>query len=121
MTWPVLGNELIDWIPIRWAGVKAGLETGELEAKLPFVRVTKLGGTDDGITDFSRFDFDVFALTVDQANTIADDIRDALKPRTRVGSAIIDTVRTDASPHKVPWDNLKIKRVLATYQISARR
>ena len=85
------------------------------------IRIIKRGGPDDDVTEYSRVDIDVFATTRNAAFDLARDIRSALRPRVRAGSATIDTVRTDASPHKVPWDNADIDRVLASYQISTRR
>lgn len=90
-------------------------------ANTPFVRVANSGGPDDGITDFPRIDFDVFALSRTQAREISEAIRTALRPRMRVGSAIIDSVRTSTSPRELPWSNEKMKRYSATYALGLRR
>ena len=125
--WPDIEAELIDWLEsTAWPDVHAdtvvdaSLETRLTSGKI-VVRVGKIGGTNDGVTAFDRVHIETFALTRGAAMDKAREIEVALRPRTRLMSATIDTVRTDASPHTVPWDNVKIDRVLATYQISSRK
>jgi hypothetical protein len=86
-----------------------------------FVRVGCLGGQDNGITDFSIVDVEVFSNTYAAAAELAEDIRQGLVPRTRLSSATIDSVRTDSKPHEVPWQGASVRRSFATYQIATRR
>jgi hypothetical protein len=125
--WPDIEAELIGWLegPL-WPTVHADTVVGaNLEALLRagklVVRVGKFAGTSDPVTAYQRVYIEVFALTRTAAMDLARQIEVALAPRVRLVSATIDTVRTDASPHTVPWDNVNIDRVLASYQISSRK
>jgi hypothetical protein len=113
---------LVLWLPTLSLVDHAGNRTpSDLEAKVVFARVIKLGGTDDWITDNPTVDVDVFALSRNAARNAAEQIRTSLRPRVRVGSAIIDSVRTSTSPRELPWSNEKIKRYSATYALGLRR
>ena len=113
---------LVTWVKTLDGIVDAGNRTpADFTGKLIYVRVVNLGGPDDGITDSPRIDIDVFASGRTAARDAAEMIRTALRPRLRVGSAIIDSVRTVTSPRELPWSNEKIKRYSATYAIGLRR
>lgn len=121
--WADLENELYLWIPTVLEGHRSGTRTPDVfsPSNLPFHRIVHLGGPRDALNDYARFDIDTFAATRGAAKTAAEQLHDLLLPRTRLTSAIIDSVRTDASPHQAPWDNTNVRRFLATYQITARR
>lgn len=113
---------LVTWVKTLDGIVDAGNRTpSDLLAKLIYVRVTNIGGPRDHLTDSPRVDIDVFAGSRDDARDAAEMIDTALRPRVRVGSAIIDSVRTVTSPRELPWSNEKIKRYSATYAIGLRR
>ena len=117
-------DELIAWL-VREHDVIADTVTGELEARMtaagkPLVRVRQAPSPADEITQYARVDIEVFAFDRQTALDKARQIRDGLSPRTRLDTATIDTVRTDALPHEIPWSNAKVRRFLATYQISTR-
>ena len=113
-------EELIAWVKTRPSIAGAGV-TFKTDSPLPFWRVSKIGGTDDGVTDFTLVDVDIFAETRDQAQQISEDIRTHLRPRIRAGSAIVDSVRTSVSPRQLPWDNASVRKFGATYAIGLRR
>lgn len=93
-----------------------------LISKLPYVRVTGIGGNDDGLTDTPLIDIDVFHLTFTQARDLAKGIQGhLLRYPHRVGSTVIDQVRTAMRPHDVPWDDDRIFRFYSSYQVSAGR
>jgi hypothetical protein len=108
-----------------WAQALTGVPAGSVApGTIPaggFIRVVDISGTDDSITASPSFEFSVFHPVRGTGWQISDTIRGAVKPRTRVGAAIIDSVRTSASPRQVPWDNTNTKRFSATYMISVRR
>lgn len=113
---------LVAWVKTVPGVVGAGTLTKDnLESTLPFVRVARIGGQDDGVTDSGVYDFDVFAATRQQAWEVAETIRARLRPRTRSGTAIIDAVRTSTAPRTLPWANSNIQRYSATYGITLRR
>lgn len=106
-----------------WLAVNVGTTTpADLVEILPFVRVGLVAGRDDGVTDYSLVDIDVFTATRQQGYDLAEDIRTRLLAGPhRVGTVVVDKARTDAKPSPVPWDDESVRRRLATYRISARR
>lgn len=122
MAFAYMPDELITWLE-REFDVAADTVTGDLEARIasrPLVRVTMLASPASEITQFARVDIEVFSLSRAAALATAKEIHDGLSPRTRLDTATIDTVRTDALPRELPWGNAKVRRTLATYQISTR-
>jgi hypothetical protein len=97
----------------------------DLEKRLPYIRVTCYGGSDDDITDRSRIDVDVFAATKKAAHDLAEQARERLtngrKPHVGNGF-VLDRVQTDTKPHQLPWTaNPPPYRYAAAYSSSARR
>jgi hypothetical protein len=94
----------------------------DILAMLPLVRVRNIGGNDDRITDHPLIDVDVLHLTFNQARDLARGIQGRLLGYPhRVGSVVIDKVRTAMRPHDVPWDDDRVSRFYASYQLDARR
>lgn len=113
---------LVTWVKtIEGVAAAGNATTDALSSSLTFVRVMRIGGQDNGITDAAMVDIDVFAATRSAAWAVAERIRAGLRPRTRAGAAIIDSVRTSVSPRQLPWSNDNIKRYSATYGITLRR
>jgi hypothetical protein len=88
----------------------------------PFVRVGKIGGNDDLITDRPLVDIEVF----DRSRMVSYTLSEAIRARLlgfphRVNGVVIDRVGTVVSPWRAPWEDSGIHRYLATYQFSARR
>lgn len=119
-----------DWTDLEkdlaiYLGGVAGVQYGTVApATIPaggFLRVVDISGPDDGVTSSPSFEVSFFHANRDIAVSTSRTIRNAVKPRARVGAAIIDTVRTSASPRQVPWDNTNTKRFSATYKVSVRR
>lgn len=106
-----------------------------LQDTLPFVRVTKPSGSDDRITDRATIDVDVFAGTRVEALRIANVIREHLtsqphRAQIPEGVMVLDRARTLISPFEPPPPSPtsdgtvmdpNIRRVAASYSISARR
>lgn len=117
-------DELITWLEREFAGVVADTTSEDLEARIGpsawLVRVNQLPSPADEITQYARVDVETFGIDRDATRQLAGQIHDRLTPRTRLDSVTIDSVRTDALPHEVPWANAKVRRFLATYQISTR-
>lgn len=88
----------------------------------PFVRVMRIGGSDNRFTDFPRVDVEVFSPSRQTAYALAEAIRARLLGYPiPVSGGLIDRVRTETAPFRAPWADPKIHRYLATYQLSARR
>lgn len=110
----------------RWttvADVNVATEApADLETRLPFVLVALAGGSDNGVTDFSYLEIEVFAPTRPVAYALAEDIRARLlEAPHRVNGVLLDDVLTSIRPRRLPWANERIRRYAATYRISARR
>lgn len=91
-------------------------------ADYPYVRVTRISGGDDRISDYPRLDVEVFSPSRAQAWAIAEAIRaELLSFPHRVGGALIDRVRTESAPVRAIWTDPTIHRLVATYTLSARR
>ncbi|WP_329520507.1 phage tail termination protein [Spirillospora sp. NBC_01491] len=88
-----------------------------------FVRVRRLGGTDDRVTDQARIAVEVFAPTRAAAWETARLVQQRLiSGPTRVpGAGVIDRVRTEVGPQDLPYEDPRIRCVSATYLVSARR
>lgn len=87
-----------------------------------FVRVGRVTGNDDRITDVAVVDIDVFGASRQVARDLAEGIRAWLLgyPLT-AGSLIVDRVFTETAPTRAPWEDENVHRYLATYRISSRR
>jgi hypothetical protein len=102
--------------------VVAGAETPpDLEKRLPFIRVERIGGPDERFSAHPRIAVDAFAATADEARSLAKSARDALIfLRGPVGDAVVRDVRCDSGPSRQPWANPAVYRRGATYSVSLR-
>jgi hypothetical protein len=84
--------------------------------KLPVVRLTSIGGNDDGLTDRPLIDVDVLHFTDDQAKSLARRIRAKLlgAPHWFDGTSI-NKVKTAMRLHPVPWDDDRVARYYGSY------
>jgi hypothetical protein len=88
----------------------------------PFVRVTRIAGGDDRITDMSTVDVEVFSPDRSTAFALSETIRARLLGYPiRVSGALIDSVYTETAPTRLVWADPNVHRYQATYQLSARR
>lgn len=104
-------------------GTTGTVTPDDLQDQLPFVKPARIGGADDGVTDVARVDVDVLAGTRAQAWDIARRLQQRLisAPIRVPGIGVIDRARTEVGPHEAPYEDETIRRVLATYRVSARR
>jgi hypothetical protein len=94
-----------------------------LQTVLPFIRVMRLGGTDDRFTDTARIDIDMFESTRPLVWTLAETVRQRMLsyPHT-TNDGTIDFVVTSSAPFEVPWgDPTNVRRFVATYTVATRR
>lgn len=119
---PDVENALFDLLE-QWYAVNAGVKTpADLQEILPFVRLNLGGGRDDNVTDFSLVDIDVYTATRQQGYDLAEGIRTRfLDSPHRVGTVVIDKVRTIVKPFPADWEDSQVERRTATYRFSARR
>lgn len=107
-----------------------GTETlPDLATTLPYIRITRTGGTDDGVTDVSTVSVDVFAASATQAKSLADKCRSLLvgsglgtPPARQTGNGTVDRVTTISGPVRLPPTNSgSLRMVVASYRVSMRR
>lgn len=101
--------------------VPADLQT-RITAGRIVIRVRCIGGTDDRFFDNPRVDIEVYAGTRAAAMPLAETIRQRLISKgRRTAYGVIDRADTEVRPQEVPYDDPDIRRVSATYRLSARR
>lgn len=100
-----------------------GTETPpNLQDVLPFIRVQRTGGNDDGTSDFATVTVDCFHTGYRTGvKPLAEQVRQFLTTgKHRVGPAVIDRVTCPSAPTLQPWAP-GMRRMLATYQFVSRR
>lgn len=103
-------------------GTTGTVTPSDLQQHLPFHRVKRFGGDDDLTTDTARITIDTFAGTYAAARTAAEAVRQRLISHPhRSDAGVIDRVTTTTAPVEVPWADPNIRRLTATYTVSARR
>lgn len=93
-----------------------------LEAALPIIRVSAVGGVDDKITDRIRLTVETFAAARTASHDAAEVARMwmHLLAHAVVSGWVIDTVETVTRPVWVDYANDHVHRFLATYELTTR-
>lgn len=93
-----------------------------LTGVMPFIRVTRRGGSSDEVNDYARIYIDVLATDVGAAELLSERIREFLTSRThRLGRAVIDRVSVDSAPEELaPWSS-GVFRFEGRYTVVSRR
>lgn len=107
-----------------------GTETpATLENDVPYIRVTRTGGSDDLVFDSSTVSVDVFAGDATTAKAVAEQARQRLVMGPfatgvdyRTAHGRIDTARTVVAPQLLPpTDSDNLRLAVASYRITMRR
>ena len=100
-----------------------GSETNiDLQSQLPYIRIRRVGGTDNRITDATRVDIDVYAADATTAKAITGVAQQRLiSGPSATTHGVIDRAWTESGPQTAPTDDQNIRRVITTYRISLRR
>ncbi|HTF53593.1 MAG TPA: DUF3168 domain-containing protein [Pseudonocardia sp.] len=95
----------------------------EFQDDMPLIRVRKVGGTNDKITDFPRMAVDVYTATYAESYELAEAIRQRLMsyPHITASAGRLDRCEVETSPYEVPWPDPSTRYLTATYRISTRR
>jgi hypothetical protein len=91
---------------------------------MPLITVQRVGGADDGITDYPRVQVTVYGSTRPQAWELAEACRQVLLAAyntTASNGALIDRVSTVTPASQLPDPNQDARRVMAIYQVEMRR
>jgi hypothetical protein len=128
--WPDIETVLQDLLaPFVGGADHVGSETpDDLQDWLPFVRVNRIGGGDDGIhTDTAAVDVDVFGTRRTPTWALAEEIREFLLATplvlaTEAGDVVVDRVTTDVAPFQPPGNpDENVRRFTSSYTASFRR
>jgi hypothetical protein len=90
----------------------------------PLIRVQRVGGSDDHVTDRPRVEIACYGTNRTQAWGLAEACRTVIlaSPRTTVAGVLVDTARTDNPPTQVPYATSEdTRRVVAYYRLAWRR
>jgi hypothetical protein len=123
MIWPDVEIELVTWLSGQLgSSVRVLTELpAELDSVLPVVQVQRVGGDDDTFRlDRALVDVDVYAATRADASMLARQVRDDLVIQLRgtsTASAVFGLVATVSAPQWRPYENIRLRRCGATYQM----
>jgi hypothetical protein len=98
-----------------------------LQDRLEFIRIRRVGGNDDQVTDRARVDVEVFAATRAAGETLTEQIRRRLSVRgpltvTSGGRpVVVDRSQLLAGPVELAWPDPEVRMFHATYQLESRR
>lgn len=99
----------------------------DLQDQLEFIRIRRVGGSDDQVTDRARVDVEVFAATRAVGEALIEDIRQRLSVRgpltvTSGGRpVVVDRTQLLAGPVELAWPDPEVRMFHATYQLESRR
>ncbi len=119
----VTGYPDIEAILIEYLGslASAGEVTPEsLDA--PFIRVNRVGGFDDGITDRARVEIACYCPTRRESQALSEQARQALLAcdGTDAAGVFIDHVITETQAGRSVYPNEDVRRIAAVYRFSLR-
>lgn len=101
-----------------------GAETStDLQENLPFIRIRRIGGSDDRVTDVARVDVRVYDAELSDAKNLSETIRQRLISRpSATAHGVLDRAETEVAPQEVPGPDPDHYRVVSTtYRVSVRR
>ncbi len=104
-------------------GTTGGETSTTLQDDLPFIRVRRIGGTDNGVTDIARIDVRVYDGDLSDAEELSETVRQRLisKPHATI-HGVLDRASTEVGPQEVPGPAPDHYRVVSTtYRVSVRR
>lgn len=105
-----------------WVGEdNVDTETPEdLQDNLPFIRVERLGGGRDQLSDAPSIEVQVYASTYAEASRLAEHICQWLcGPPPPLPQ--IDKATCTSAPVEIPYGDVRIRRLVASYQLTTRR
>lgn len=96
---------------------------GDLEQRLPFARVRRVGGPTDRTDDRPTLEVDVFGTRYDATLLLARRIVDLLTAAGRKPpSPFLDRVTCEIGPRELEWgENTTVRRIGVTFEATLRR
>lgn len=100
--------------------------TGELtpeSLESPFIRVNRVGGFDDGITDRPRVELACYCPTRRESQALSEQVRQHVLAcdGTDAAGVFIDHVVTESQAGRSAYPNEDVRRIAAVYRLSLRR
>lgn len=129
LTYPSVTNLLVAWWPtvvdrltvkVRPTSISTALPP-EYRKSLPFVRLRRAGGTRSLGLDYASMTVEVFALSYDDAETLANEFSSLVEWGLHGfsdGEGAVLTAETVNAPTQTPWDDQNVTRFIATYRIT---
>lgn len=104
-------------------GVASTVTTTPASFTPPLVQVQRLGGDDDGVTDFPIVAVTCYGATRAQAWQMAEQCRQLILAvgNESPGGILIDSARTVTPSQQLPDPNTNLRVVTATYRLGLRR
>lgn len=89
----------------------------------PMIRIQRVGGADDRVTDFPRIEVACYGANRAQAWDLAEQCRQTIlaSRATVVGGVLVDNATTDTPAQQIPYDAPDVRRVVAYYRLAWRR
>ncbi|MGW5720777.1 phage tail termination protein [Amycolatopsis sp. NPDC003865] len=89
----------------------------------PIIRVQRVGGSDDRITDFPRIEIACYGENRAQAWDLSEQCRQTIlaSRATLVAGVLVDNADTDTPAQQIPYDDPDVRRVVAYYRLAWRR
>jgi hypothetical protein len=105
------------------AGVASTVTTTPASLTPPLVQVQRLGGEDDGITDYPVVSVTCYGGSRATAWEMAEECRQLIlaSPCEEPGGILIDSARTITPAQQLPDPNTALRVVTATYRLGLRR
>ncbi|GAA0632173.1 hypothetical protein GCM10010174_61470 [Kutzneria viridogrisea] len=110
------------------AGIAPTVTATPADISTPLIRVQRVGGSDDRVTDYPRIEVCVFYPVAQDGDTaaawaMAEQCRQTILAArcTVVAGALCDNATTATPPQLLPWDNPNLRRIAATFVLAFRR
>lgn len=124
--WPDVNKILIEAFAGKAnavVGPKLTVLPTDMKASAPVIRVRRIGGNADELTDFPRVAVDVYDNSYEAAAALAEDLRQVLLDRDKVRTSFgrIDRCDVEVGPIEIPFADPDVRHITATYRLATRR
>lgn len=129
ITYPSIPNLLCAWFPTVAGELSVPVDVRSISTdlpptykdSLPFFRITRLGGARQLGIDQARVRFETFALTYDDAETLANELDSLVEFDLNSfsdGKGRVMLTQSIAAPQWAPWDDQQVARFMGSYRLT---